>query len=107
MRDRLVSVAIPREPQPPALRAPNRPVRQTADLEPSGTGHEYEEPAPPQSVTDVNGIGPVYATRLEAAGIATLSDLARNEAETVAEAAAVPVSRATGWIESAQALVKG
>lgn len=103
VRDRLVSVAIPREPQPPALRAPDRPIRPTADQEPPATEEHQEEPTV-QSVTDVTGIGPVYATRLEAAGIATLSDLARNEAETVAEAAEVPVSRAAGWIESAQAL---
>lgn len=103
VRDRLVSVAIPREPQPPALRAPDRPIRPTADQEPPAMEEQQEEP-PAQSVTDVTGIGPVYATRLEAAGIATLSDLARNEAETVAEAAEVPVSRAAGWVESAQAL---
>lgn len=106
MRDRLVSVAIPREPQPPALRASDRPVRPPVDQKPPATAKQDEEPPPAQSVTDVTGIGPVYATRLEAAGIATLSDLAQHGAETVAEAAEVPVSRAAGWIESAQALVE-
>lgn len=106
MRDRLVSVAIPREPRPPALRAPDRPVRPPVDPKAPATEKRDEEPPPAQSVTDVTGIGPVYATRLEAAGIATLSDLARNGAETVAEAAEVPVSRAAAWIESAQALVE-
>lgn len=106
MRDRLVSVAIPREPQPPALRVPDRSVPRTADSTPPPTEEREGEAPPAQSVTDVTGIGPVYATRLEAAGIATLSDLARSTAETAAAAAEVPVSRATGWIESAQALVE-
>jgi predicted flap endonuclease-1-like 5' DNA nuclease len=89
MRDRLVSVAIPREPQPPAFRVP----------EPT--------PAPPPpsdgSITDISGIGPVYANRLTTAGIGTLADLAQADAGTVAEAAKVPLSRAEAWIEAASA----
>lgn len=87
MRDRLVSVAIPREPQPPAFRVP----------EPTPA----PPPPPDGSITDISGIGPVYATRLTTAGIGTLADLARAEAGEVAEAAKVPLSRAEAWIEDA------
>lgn len=91
MRDRLVSVAISREPQPPAFRVPDRPPSTRAPT-----------PAPTRvEVTEIAGIGPVYATRLGAAGINTVSELARADAEAVAEAAQVPRSRAETWIASA------
>lgn len=84
MRDRLVSVAISREPQPPAFRVP----------EPT--------PTPPDgSITDIPGIGPVYATRLTTAGIGTLAALADATADAVAEAAKVPLSKAEAWIDAA------
>lgn len=97
MRDRLVSVAIPREPQPPALKAPERP-------QPAPTPSRQEE-ATPRTLTDVSGIGPVYATRLEAAGITSLADLAGTDDEKVAEAADVTLRRAQGWIQSAHDLL--
>lgn len=97
MRDRFISVALPREPTPPAFKVPTEmataPTSTTAD--------------PPGSITDVPGIGPVYATRLEAIGIATLGDLAGADAEDASHAAQVPVTRAQGWIQAAQALVGG
>jgi predicted flap endonuclease-1-like 5' DNA nuclease len=99
MRDRLLSVAIPREPQQPAFRVPERPSRSRPEA-------KEEEPSP-HGVTDVNGIGPVYATRLEAAGVTTLSDLARSDAEDIAKAADVTAARAGSWIESARALLEG
>lgn len=102
MRDRLVSVAIPREPQPPALRMPDR-----SPPAPPAPAPEAEEEPTSQGVTDVNGIGPVFATRLEAAGITTLSDLAGANDEEVADAAEVTVRRAQGWIESARRLLDG
>ncbi|SDF30896.1 class III poly(R)-hydroxyalkanoic acid synthase subunit PhaC [Halorientalis regularis] len=51
------------------------------------------------SVDTVNGIGPTYAERLEAAGIETTADLAAADAATVAEAAEVSASRAQDWID--------
>lgn len=104
MRDRLVSVAIPREPERPAFRVPEPSVPGAEPVEADRRGEE--RPTSP-SVTDVSGIGPVYATRLEAAGVATLPDLAKSAPEDVAEAAEVPVARARSWIESAQALLEG
>lgn len=99
MRERLISVAIPREPRPPAFRVPDHP------------------PAPPPSeplavaddtsgtITDVSGIGPVYATRLGGHGLNTLADLADASPEQVAAAAQVGTGRAEGWIEAARSLM--
>lgn len=81
MRDRFISVAISREPQPPAFRAP--PVE--TDLE----------------VETIDGIGPVFAKRLSAAGIGTVSRLAAASPDTVAEAAGVSAARARSWIDQA------
>lgn len=89
MRDRFVSVAISREPVPPAFRETPPP------MPPAPT-------TPSPDITTVSGIGPVYATRLEAAGISTTADLAASKAEQVAAAAEVPLSRAVGWIEAAK-----
>jgi polyhydroxyalkanoate synthase len=72
---------------------------------------EPAEPAEPdepegsdleESVDSINGIGPTYAERLEAAGIGTVEDLAATDVETVAEAAETAESRVTDWVEQAQ-----
>ncbi|MFQ3319826.1 MAG: polyhydroxyalkanoate synthase [Natronomonas sp.] len=64
------------------------------DVGPAGTeGSDLEE---------ISGIGPTYAERLREDGIKTLVQLAESDAETVADAAGVGVSRAEDWIEQAQ-----
>lgn len=73
---------------------------------PSAMEEDAVPPSTPPSVTEVTGIGPVYATRLAAAGIATLSDLARSTPETIGGAAGVPVGRAEGWIQSARTMLE-
>lgn len=92
MRERLISVAISREPVPPAFRPPDN--EQPGPAEPSG------------SITDVTGIGPVYATRLGEIGINTSTDLAKADAPRVAEAAQVTRARAEEWIASARSLAE-
>lgn len=90
MRDRLISIAAPREPEPPAFK-----------VIPS-TGIEL--PAPSEDgfdLTAVKGIGPVYAERLREAGIAGIAELAGAEASAVALAADVPENRAEEWIRQA------
>ena len=52
-------------------------------------------------VTEVNGIGPAYAERLEAAGISTVSELAAADAEELGEATDLSPNRISGWIEQA------
>jgi predicted flap endonuclease-1-like 5' DNA nuclease len=81
IRDRFISVAISREPEPPSFRAP----------ETSSDG----------PVDTIDGIGPTFAKRLGAAGIGTVSRLAGASPDSVAEAAGVSAARARAWIEQA------
>lgn len=79
MRDRFISVATSREPQPPAFKA--------------------SSPSPP--VTSIDGIGPVFAQRLTDAGISDVDSLATSSPDRVAEAASVSAARARSWIDLA------
>lgn len=114
MRDRLVSVAISREPEPPAFRVHEPPPSlETEATRPTG-GRTTPEPvvaAAPESDTSdevagdvrtVKGIGPVFAGRLAAAGIADVAQLAATRPEQVAAVAGVALSRAAGWVEAAR-----
>ncbi|MFO7300057.1 MAG: helix-hairpin-helix domain-containing protein [Actinomycetes bacterium] len=85
MRDRFISVAISREPQPPSFRVP--------------------APAEEAPVDVIDGIGPVFARRLSEAGIPTVSRLAQASPDAVAEAAGVSAARARSWIEQASGRV--
>lgn len=80
MRDRFISVATSREPEPPRFRA-------VGDTEP---------------LAIVDGIGPVYEERLNASGIEDLSGLAKASPDSVAEAAGVSATRARDWIAQAK-----
>lgn len=78
MRDRFISVAISREPEPPAFRV-----------------------TPSVPVESIDGIGPVFAKRLTAAGIDSVARLAAASPDAVAEAAGVSSARARSWIDQA------
>lgn len=80
MRDRFVSVATSREPEPPTFK----------------TGAQGAD------VDVIDGIGPVFAQRLKEAGLGDLPSLAGATPDQVAEAAGVSGSRARTWIEQAQ-----
>jgi predicted flap endonuclease-1-like 5' DNA nuclease len=80
MRDRFISVATSREPEPPAFRS------------------EKDQPVP---VTMIDGIGPVFAQRLTEAGLGDIQSLAAASPDQVAEAASVSAARARSWIELA------
>jgi len=54
-------------------------------------------------LTSIKGIGPVYAERLEQAGIASLPELAAADVAEVSAAAGVSESTATSWMEQAAA----
>ena len=81
MRDRFISVATSREPEPPAFRA------------------DLTEAA---KVDSINGIGPTYAERLIKAGLGTVDALAAASPDRVAEAASVSANRARNWIDLAK-----
>ncbi len=82
VRDRFVSVATSREPEPPTFRAPSAGASQSIEV--------------------IDGIGPVFATRLTEAGMEYIASLADASPDSVAEAASVSVARARSWIEQAQ-----
>jgi large subunit ribosomal protein L21 len=89
MRDRFISIAAPREPEPPSFRVVTSPT---------------PPPVPnpnPDDLTEVVGIGPVFARKLMEAGITTFAELAGAGPSRVAEAAGVPESRVHDWIEQA------
>ncbi len=57
--------------------------------------------------TDVKGVGPATAEKLDKAGVATLHDLAHADPAKVTEAAGVSVDKAKGWIADALAILDG
>lgn len=87
MRERLVSIAAPREPEPPKFRVVTPPS------EPAEQGED--------DLTLINGIGPVFSERLVGAGITSFAALRDAGAERAADITGVPVSRAEPWIAEA------
>ncbi|ACV49036.1 MULTISPECIES: helix-hairpin-helix domain-containing protein [Halomicrobium] len=54
-------------------------------------------------VTEIKGVGPAYAERLENAGISTVSELAAADADELGEVTDLSPNRISGWIEQANA----
>ncbi len=67
--------------------------------------HYRSTPPPPEVVaddlTEIKGIGPVYATGLNHMGIPSFRALSEAEPKIVAEALGTSVNRATDWIAEA------
>ena len=83
LRDRLLPApAIPEGPPPQFRTSP--PAR-----------------AEPQDLTEVKGIGPVYAERLVAAGYDSFATLVAAGADAVGDAARVSSETAAKWVKSA------
>jgi predicted flap endonuclease-1-like 5' DNA nuclease len=55
----------------------------------------------PDDVTEIKGIGPAYADRLESVGIETIGELAVADAADIAAQTDLSESRVAGWIERA------
>lgn len=88
MRDRIMSILSPSEPEPPSFRV----------VTPAS-------PPQPDELLRVDGVGPVYAAKLTDAGITTLSALVEAGAERVAAIVELPASRVQGWIDHASSLL--
>lgn len=73
---------------------------------PDGPPPRYRTPEAEADVdlTTVKGIGPVYAERLNEAGIYDYAQLAAADPAAVADAAGTSESAAKGWIEQAATL---
>jgi predicted flap endonuclease-1-like 5' DNA nuclease len=72
--------------------------------EPSPFRPSVPEAAGADDLSEVKGIGPVYAARLADAGIDGFAALAAASAETVAESAGVSERMAIDWISQASKL---
>lgn len=71
-----------------------------SDDEPSAEPVEESDDGEP--VSNVKGIGPAYASRLEDAGVVTVADLATADAEELADKTDLSAKRIGRWIDSAQ-----
>lgn len=89
MRDRLVSIAAPQDPEPPRFRV----------VPPSGP------PPVEDDLTAISGIGPVFAGRLRDADIRTFSDVATADVARLVEVTGASEARAAEWISAASAHV--
>jgi predicted flap endonuclease-1-like 5' DNA nuclease len=85
MRDRLVSIAAPQDPEPPKFRVVPPPGRASTD-----------------DLTSINGIGPVFAGRLRDAGISTFGEVAAASPDRLAEITGASSSRAAEWVSAAK-----
>jgi len=88
-----------------ALRDKLLPAPEMPDEPPPRFRTGGASPVVPDDLTEVKGIGPVYAERLVDAGITTFAELANADVATVAGAAGVSESVAEGWLEQAAAHV--
>jgi predicted flap endonuclease-1-like 5' DNA nuclease len=89
MRDKLLPAPhVPDEPPPRFRTGPEQPVPAAAS----------------NDLTEIKGIGPVYASRLAAAGIATFAGLGGATPSAVAATAGVSESIAEAWISQASSM---
>ena len=103
MRDRFISLTVPREPEPPSFRSPPEPPVQVAEASPE-TEPPSEETTEPDDLTEVNGIGPVYAQRLTEAGITTFTELAATSDSKLREVLGSRLGDVEGILEDARRL---
>ena len=71
--------------------------------------HYRSTPPPPEAapddLTEIKGIGPVYAGRLEVLGITTFRALSESDQRVIADSLGISNNAAAGWISQAQARV--
>ena len=112
MRDRFISLTVPREPEPPAFRDPPEPSSASPSTDvPASAGEpapaDADEAAEPDDLTAVNGVGPVYAERLASAGITTFAMLAAMTSDQLGEVLGSRISKVDTILEDAKRLASG
>ena len=86
-------------------KAAEAPVLKAPEPDEGMEGHQHEGSDRP--TTDVKGIGPASAEKLEKAEIKTLGDLAHADAKAIAEALGVDEEKAKAFIDDAHAILEG
>lgn len=86
-------------------KAAEAPVLKAPEPAEGMEGHQHEGSDRP--VTDVKGIGPASAEKLEKAEIKTLGDLAHAEPKAIADALGVDEEKAKAFIDDAHAILEG
>lgn len=86
-------------------KAAEAPVLKAPEPAEGAEGHQHEGSDRP--TTDVKGIGPASAEKLEKAEIKTLGDLAHSDVKAVAEALGVDEEKAKAFIDDAHAILEG
>lgn len=89
LRDRFISLTLPKEPEPPRFRS----TPEASSYDPAGE--------PTDDLTEIAGIGPVFAERLANRSIVSWKALAARTPAEVAEITGASESRAAGWIAEA------
>jgi predicted flap endonuclease-1-like 5' DNA nuclease len=80
------------------------PDPDVTEAEPAPESEEAtDEAETSEPVEDIKGIGPTYSDRLAEAGIETVTDLTDSDPATVADAAQTGRTKASNWIDRAQA----
>lgn len=109
LRDQLLPGPQQPTAHPPAFRNPPPPPEESksvpASLEPRAVTPQGDGAGTRDDLTVVNGIGPVYAKRLDGAGIKSFGDLANANAEDLATRTDLPRDRVADWIRKASDLV--
>ena len=105
MRDRFISVALPREPQPPAFRHPDEHPQVPHRPHQDHRGPGMEAVPELDDLELINGIGPVYSSKLAEMGITTFSGLAAVSAAEVVGKLGIAESRVGDWIDQAKARI--
>ncbi|HSR45276.1 MAG TPA: helix-hairpin-helix domain-containing protein [Acidimicrobiia bacterium] len=100
MRDRFISLALPREPEPPVLRHPEDHPR--VPHRPHQAAHEDLEPLVKDDLQEIKGIGPVFAAKLADLGITSFADLAAGSIDELASGLDTTETRISDWMAQAR-----
>lgn len=91
MRDRLISLTAPREPEPPQFRPMPKQERVSTPA-PTPDGDDLKQ---------IKGIGPVYEQALRAYGVRSFAELSQVDPSDLADQLGISESRIAGWAEQA------
>jgi len=102
LRDQLLPGPQQPTAHPPPFRNPPPPPQEQDGAESASANGESFKLV--DDLTAVNGIGPVYAKRLAGAGIKSFGDLAKADAQDLANRTDLPPDRVADWIRKASDL---